>query len=224
MTQTSGRSAKGAFARAGLMAGLALLVVALGGCAAGPKVTVSDAWVRVSLPEQPRVLGYLTLTSDREAELVAVETPLAEGVEFAQWREVNHLEQLVKVESIPVPANRPLAFGPGTYQLWLLSPRKQYVLGEKVPLALTFRAGAAHTRVEVEAAVRRPLPSGFSGGAGLPPRGAGPGVPGMPGVPGAPGLPPEILSPVDTPPAVGGMPRRRPAPPGLPQDLPPARP
>lgn len=217
MTQTSGRSAKGTFPRARLMAGLGLLVVALGGCAVGPKVTVSDAWVRVSMPEQPRVLGYLTLSSDRDAELVVVETPLAQGVEFAQWREVNHLEQLVKVESIPVPANRPLAFGPGTYQLWLLNPPRQFVLGEKVPLVLTFRAGSAETRVEVEAAVRRPLPSGFSGGGGLPP-------PGGAAVPGVPGAPPDISLPSDAPPGAGAPTRRRPVPPGVPQDLPQARP
>jgi hypothetical protein len=221
MMRSSRPSAAGAFARAGLALPLVLSIVALGGCAAAPRVTVSDAWVRVSLPEQPRVLGYLTLTSDREADLVAVETPLAEGVEFAQWREVNHLEQLVKVERIPVPANRPLVFGPGTYQLWLLNPPKQFMLGEKVPLALTFRAGSAETRVEAEAAVRRPLPSGFSATPGLL-------LPGGAAPPRLPGLPPDLSSPAGAPPRGGprgpALPPQPPSAPGFPQDPPPARP
>jgi periplasmic copper chaperone A len=180
--------------RGGTVAALVALSLLCTGCASQPKISVSNPWVRVAAAAQPEVLGYLSVESDKPVSLVKVDSPRARGGSLAAWVvKDDGLDHLVPVNSIELPAGKPVNFGRGSFQFKLLEPEQEFQIGQKIPVILTFRSGEREQTISIEADVRRPYPGGFGDGGGMPPspgsgiedklvpeRGLGPALPPRP--------------------------------------------
>lgn len=141
------RSAFARFALASLLAVCALPAQA--------EVSVKDAWVRGTVAGQKASGGFMTVTSTEDAKVVAVSSPVAKVAEIHATRKDGSMMVMEHVESLALPAGKPVEFRPGGHHVMLMGLTKPLGKGDTVPITLTVEnARGIRTTVEVKAPVR----------------------------------------------------------------------
>jgi copper(I)-binding protein len=130
------------------------------------EVTVKEAWVRATAPQQKVASAYLQLTSAADARLVEARSPVAGAVEVHESREENGMMKMRAVKSVALPAGKAVEFKPGGYHFMMMDLKGPIKEGQSVPLTLVVEGkdGKRET-VEVKAAVR-PLTAHGGGHSG----------------------------------------------------------
>lgn len=136
------------------MAVAALLCCAAQGSALA-QVTVSDAWVRATVPAQKSSGAFMRVTSPVPARLVAVSTPIAGSAELHKMEMKGDRMKMGAVDAIELPAGKEVNLAAGGYHVMLLDLKRQLKAGETVPLTLDVVTGKdQHSTVVVNATVR----------------------------------------------------------------------
>lgn len=127
---------------------LALCAAATLSSAALAQVTVSDAWLRATVPVQKTAGAYLTLQSVQPARLVGATSPLAGRVEMHQMEMSGQTMKMKAVDGIDLPAGRKVDLAHAGYHLMFLELKGQLKEGDTVPVTLTVE-DAAHQRASM---------------------------------------------------------------------------
>ena len=124
------------------------------------EVTVSDAWVRATAPGQENGSVGLVITSQKDARLIAVTSPLAESAEIHTMTMDNGVMKMRQLEDLPLSAKQAVTLGPGSDHLMLFGLKHALKAGDKVPLTLTVQfADKSTEKINIKAQVK-PLTAG----------------------------------------------------------------
>ena len=119
------------------------------------QVTVKEAWVRATVPQQKVTGAFMQLTSAVDARLVAVRSPLAGSAEVHETRLVDNMMRMRPVEAVALPAGKTIEFKQGGYHIMLLDLKSPLEAGAQVPLTLLIEGkDGKRTEGEVKALVR----------------------------------------------------------------------
>ncbi len=105
-------------------------------------VRITDAWARASILVSRPGAAYVTLTSDRDDRLVAVETPVAETVMIHRSEVVDAVSRMAPLTELPLPAGEQVTLAPGGTHLMLMGLKQKLVEGASFPMVLRFASGA----------------------------------------------------------------------------------
>ena len=134
------------------LAAIALLGLALPALA---QTTVSDAWVRASVPHQQSTGAFMTLTASSDSKLVGVASPVAKTVQVHEMTMNGDVMGMKQVEAVQLPAGKPVSLDPNGSHVMLMGLTQQVKEGDKVPLTLTVEdAKGGKETLEVQAEVR----------------------------------------------------------------------
>lgn len=119
------------------------------------QVTVKEAWVRATVPQQQATGAFMQLSAAKDTKLISASslvTPVVEVHEMAMQDGVMRMRQ---VPSVALPAGKTVELKPGGYHVMLLDLKQQVKEGDTVPLTLVFEGqdGKRET-LEVKAPVR----------------------------------------------------------------------
>ena len=107
--------------------------------AAHAQVTVSDPWVRATVPQQKATGAFMQLTAAKEARLVSASSPVAGVVEI---HEMAMTDNVMKMRALPagleLPAGKAVDLKPGGYHVMLMDLKGEVKEGDTVPLTLVF--------------------------------------------------------------------------------------
>lgn len=119
------------------------------------QVTVKDAWVRATVPQQKATGAFMQLTAAKDARLVSASSSLTPLVEVHEMAMQDNVMRMRQVPALDVPAGKAVELKPGGYHVMLLDLKQQVKEGDTVPLTLVFEGkdGKRET-VEVKAPVR----------------------------------------------------------------------
>lgn len=124
------------------------------------QVTVSEAWVRGTVAQQKATGAFMTLSAAQDSRLVAASSPVAGMVEVHEMSMANDVMRMRQLDSLALPAGKPVKLMPGGYHLMLMQLQRPLADGDKVPLTLEIEdAKHVRSKVTVEAVVR-PLAGG----------------------------------------------------------------
>jgi len=128
---------------AGLAVGVAAPSSAL---AAGNGLSVSDAWVRIVIPQRPAA-GYFKLGNDGDTPrvLTGASSSACGMVMLHESVKENAVDKMLPVDHVPVPAHGSVSFKPGGYHLMCMQPSSAVRPGGTIPITLTFGDGATVT-------------------------------------------------------------------------------
>ena len=134
-----------------LVAAAALIAAA----AAQAQVTVKDAWVRATVPQQKATGAFMQLQSTKDTKLVSASSPLTPNVEVHEMAMQDNVMKMRQVPAIELPAGKVVELKPGSYHVMLMNLQKPVSVGDTVSLTLSFESkdGKRET-VEVQAPVR----------------------------------------------------------------------
>ncbi|KQP43700.1 copper chaperone PCu(A)C [Pseudorhodoferax sp. Leaf274] len=119
------------------------------------QVTVQDAWVRATVPQQKGTGAFMQLRSAKDVRLVSASSPAAPIVEVHEMALQDNVMRMRPVPGLELPAGKTVDLKPGGYHVMLMDLPAQVKAGETVPLTLVFEGkdGQRET-VQVQAPVR----------------------------------------------------------------------
>lgn len=138
----------------------AIVAAAMLAATAHAQVTVKDAWVRATVPQQKATGAFMQLQSAKDSRLVSASSPLTPNVEVHEMAMQENVMKMRQVPAIELPAGKAVDLKPGGYHIMLMNLTQTVKEGETVPLTLVFEGkDGQHETVDVKAPVR-PLNSG----------------------------------------------------------------
>jgi copper(I)-binding protein len=122
-----------------------ILALALAGFVSLPalaQVSVSEPWIRATVPAAKVAGAFMQLKSAKPAKLVEVKSPVAGRVELHQMAMEGQTMRMRAVESIELPAGQTVNLASGGYHVMLFDLQRQLKEGEQVPLTLVVQDAA----------------------------------------------------------------------------------
>ncbi|TAJ81322.1 MAG: copper chaperone PCu(A)C [Gallionellaceae bacterium] len=119
------------------------------------EVTVGEAWARATAPGQDAAAVSMRITSQRDASIVAVSSPVANSAEIHSMVHEDGMMKMRALDVLPLKAGREVALGDGGNHLMLIGLKKPLAAGDSVELTVTVQfADKRKEKVEVKAEVR----------------------------------------------------------------------
>ena len=118
------------------------------------QVSITDPWVRATVPEQKTTGAFMKITSPVDAKLVGVRTTLAGRAEIHEMAMIGDTMKMRQIPNLPLPAGATVELKPGGFHVMLFELTAQAKEGDTVPLTLMIEAGGKQETVEVNAEVR----------------------------------------------------------------------
>ncbi|MCB5187760.1 copper chaperone PCu(A)C [Methylobacillus caricis] len=118
----------------GILIGLMLLYC----MHAQAEVTVVEPWVRATAPGQKVAAAYLRMVSDKDAKLVAANSPFADKVELHDMHVEDGIMKMRPIQALPLTANQPVELKPGGLHLMLHGIKAAVQAGDTIPITLVF--------------------------------------------------------------------------------------
>jgi copper(I)-binding protein len=134
---------------------LATLSLLLATLAASAQTTVSDAWVRSTVPQQMATGMFGQITSAQGGKLVAASSPVAGVVEVHEMRMDGNVMRMRAVPALDLPAGKAVELKPGGYHVMLMDLKQPLKAGDVVSVSLVIEAAdKSRTTIEVKAPVK----------------------------------------------------------------------
>jgi len=130
-------------------------------------LTLTDAWVRASVPGQINGAGYLQINNAGNAEdkLVGVSSDAALRIELHSVVTEQGVAKMREVNSISIPANSMVKLAPGGYHIMFLQLTGPFKQDGTVPVTLKFeKAGEVRVGFQVKPSTYNPSANDAHGG------------------------------------------------------------
>ena len=133
----------------------AIVAASLLAATAQAQVTVKDAWVRATVPQQKATGAFMQLKATKNSKLVSASSPLTPAVEVHEMAMQDNVMKMRAVPALDLPAGQAVELKPGGYHIMLLDLKQPVAQGASVPLTLVFEGkdGQRQTQ-ELQAPVR----------------------------------------------------------------------
>lgn len=122
---------------------------------AAPAVTVTDAWVRATVPGQSGTGGFMKLTAHGQSlSLQGFSSPVAGTAELHEMAMDGDVMRMRPVASLPLPQGQTVELKPGGHHLMLMGLTAPLKAGTQVPVRLIYKDAKGKL---VEQAVKLPV-------------------------------------------------------------------
>ncbi len=108
------------------------------------KTTADGAWARATVAGQNMGGAFVTLTSDRDAQLIGATSPVAEKMELHTMKMEGEKMLMAQVSSIPLPANTQVQLKPGSLHLMFMGLKQPLTEGQAVPITLKIKLSSGY--------------------------------------------------------------------------------
>ncbi len=122
---------------------------------AAAQVTVREPWIRATVPAAQATGAFMELVSKQDARLVEVRSPAAGIIEIHQMSMQGDRMMMSAVESLDLPAGKPVALASGGYHIMMMDLKRQMKAGDTVPMTLVIeQKGKKRETVDVQVPVK----------------------------------------------------------------------
>ena len=133
----------------------AIVAASLLAATAQAQVTVKDAWVRATVPQQKATGAFMQLKATKNSKLVSASSPLTPAVAVHEMAMQDNVMKMRQVPAVELPAGKTVELKPGGYHVMLMDLKQQVKEGDTVPLTLVIEGpDGKRESVEVKAPVR----------------------------------------------------------------------
>lgn len=133
------------------------------------QTTVSDGWVRGTVPAMKATGAFMNIVSAQGGKLVSASSPVAGIAEVHEMKMEAGVMKMGPVPALDLPAGQTVALKPGGYHVMLMELKQQIKEGDTVPLTLVVEnKGGKKETLELKLPVRAlnasAQPAGMGGG------------------------------------------------------------
>lgn len=125
--------------------------------AVADEVQVKDAWSRATAPGQEVGMVGMVITSQKDARLIAVSSPVSASTEIHSMTMDNGVMKMRQLENLALPAKEAVTLGMEGNHLMLIDLKHALKAGEEIPLTLTVQFGDKSKKKVKVIAITKPL-------------------------------------------------------------------
>jgi hypothetical protein len=123
--------------------------------AAQAQVTVKDAWVRATVPQQKATGAFMQLQSVQDVKVISAQSPVAGVVEVHEMSMDGGVMKMRAIPSLALPAGKAVELKPGGYHVMLMDLKGQVKDGDTVPVTLVVEGkDGKRQNIEIKASAR----------------------------------------------------------------------
>lgn len=100
--------------------------------------TVSNVWVKTTIPGSSVSAAYMQIKSATPLKLVKAESPVAGIAEIHDMKMNNGVMEMKALDTLDIPIDKTTELKPGGTHIMLMKVKQPINKGDKVPLTLTF--------------------------------------------------------------------------------------
>lgn len=115
---------------------LLAMTLCIASAAATAQVSVSDAWIRATVPAQTSSGAFMVIKSVKAARLVEVRSTAAASAEIHQMAMDGQMMKMRQVDGVDLPAGATVNLAAGGYHVMLMDLKHQLKAGDVVALTL----------------------------------------------------------------------------------------
>ncbi|HJV52559.1 MAG TPA: copper chaperone PCu(A)C [Noviherbaspirillum sp.] len=115
---------------------LLALFAALTATSAFAQITVTNPWVRATVPHQKATGAFMQITAVQGARLVDARSPAAGSVEIHEMSLQENVMKMRAIPSLELPAGKQVELKPGGYHLMFFDLKQPIKEGDVVPVTL----------------------------------------------------------------------------------------
>lgn len=134
---------------------ICIAVSCLAAASVQAQVTVTNAWVRATVPQQKATGAFMQLNAAQDTSLVSISSSVSAAAEVHEMSVQNDVMKMRQVPALALPAGKTVALQPGGFHVMLLDLKQPARAGDTVLLTLVFEGkDGKRESLEVKAPVR----------------------------------------------------------------------
>ena len=119
-------------------AGLLAAAATLSSMAAQAQVTVTEPWVRATVPAQKATGLFMKIEAEQDVRLLAASTPVAGVAEVHEMTMEGNVMKMRQLQAgLPIVKGQTAVLQPGGHHVMLMDLKQQVKAGDQVPVTLT---------------------------------------------------------------------------------------
>lgn len=103
------------------------------------QVTVTEQWVRATVPNQQATGAFMRLISRKDTKLISASSDSAGVVEVHEMTMDKDIMRMRPVDGLRLPAGQSIELKAGGYHLMMMDLKKQIKMGFEVQITLVFQ-------------------------------------------------------------------------------------
>ena len=142
-----------------LLSAMFIASVLISACSKQDSIEIKNQWVRASNDGQDVGAAYMTIVSNEDTSLIAIDSDVADAIEILSMSMENGVMKMRMLDTLDLIAGKPTELSPGGFHLMLFDLKKPLTAGKEAHFTLHFKNKAGQEKtISVTSAIKAEAP------------------------------------------------------------------
>lgn len=129
-----------------LLSAMFIASVLISACSKPDSIEIKNQWVRASNDGQDVGAAYMTMVSNEDTSLIAIDSDVADIIEIHSMSMENGVMKMRMLDTLDLIADKPTELSPGGFHLMLFDLKKPLTAGKEAHFTLHFKNKAGQEK------------------------------------------------------------------------------
>jgi copper(I)-binding protein len=142
-----------------LLSAMFIASILISACSKQDSIEIKNQWVRASNDGQDVSAAYMTIVSNEDTSLIAIDSDVADVIEIHSMSMENGVMKMRMLDTLDLIAGKPTELSPGGFHLMLFDLKKPLTAGKEAHFTLHFKNKAGQEKlISVTSAIKAEAP------------------------------------------------------------------
>lgn len=129
-----------------LLSAMFIASILISACSKQDSIEIKNQWVRASNDGQDVSAAYMTIVSNEDTSLIAIDSDVADAIEIHSMSMENGVMKMRMLDTLDLIADKPTELSPGGFHLMLFDLKKPLTAGKEAHFTLHFKNKAGQEK------------------------------------------------------------------------------
>lgn len=129
-----------------LLSAMFIASILISACSKQDSIEIKNQWVRASNDGQDVGAAYMTIVSNEDTSLIAIDSDVADVIEIHSMSMENGVMKMRMLDTLDLIADKPTELSPGGFHLMLFDLKKPLTAGKEAHFTLHFKNKAGQEK------------------------------------------------------------------------------
>ena len=129
-----------------LLSAMFIASILISACSKQASIEIKNQWVRASNDGQDVSAAYMTIISNEDTSLIAIDSDVADVIEIHSMSMENGVMKMRMLDTLDLIAGKPTELSPGGFHLMLFDLKKPLTAGKEAHFTLHFKNKAGQEK------------------------------------------------------------------------------
>ena len=130
-----------------LLSAMFIASILISACSKQDSIEIKNQWVRASNDGQDVGAAYMTIVSNENTSLIAIDSDVADAIEIHSMSMENGVMKMRMLDTLDLIAGKPTELSPGGFHLMLFDLKKPLTAGNEAHFTLHFKNKAGQEKI-----------------------------------------------------------------------------